>query len=54
MGFAFFRPFGRVDFKGTLKQRAARPLLALAHLQRRSGGHLENFPHAVLALGGAL
>lgn len=57
MGFAFFRPIGRVDFRAAraaLEQRAARLLLALAHLQRRSGGHLENFPHAVLGLGGAL
>lgn len=40
--------------RAALQQRAARPLLALAHLQRRSGGHLEYFPHAVLGLGGAL
>lgn len=33
---------------------AAVPLLALAHLQRRSSGHLEHFPHAVLGLGRAL
>lgn len=55
MGFASSRPIGRLDFRAALQQRAARPLLlALAHLQRRSGGHLENVPHAVLGLGGAL
>lgn len=36
------------------QQRAATLLLALAHLQSRSGGHLENFPHAILRLGRAL
>lgn len=49
-----FVPIDRLDFRAALQQRTARPLLALAHLQRRSGGHLENFPHAVLGLGGAL
>lgn len=29
-------------------------LLAAADLQRRPGGHLEHFPHAVLGLGGTL
>lgn len=36
------------------QQRAAASLLALANLQRRSSGHLEHFPDAVLGLGRAL
>lgn len=36
------------------QQCAATSLLALAHLQRCSGSHLEHFPHAVLGLGRAL
>lgn len=36
------------------QQLAAAFLLRLADLQRRPGGHLEHFPHAVLGLGRAL
>ena len=36
------------------QQEASTPLLALAHLQRRPCGHLEDVTHAILGLGRAL
>lgn len=36
------------------QHRAPVPVLALAHLQRRSGGHLKHIPNAILGLGRAL
>ncbi len=35
------------------QQQAPAPLLPLADLQRRPGGHFKYFPHAVLSLSGA-
>lgn len=47
---------GRSFWKKTgkfLQQQAPAPLLPLADLQRRPGGHFEYFPHALLSLGRA-
>lgn len=41
------------DRKVLLQQQAPVPLLPLADLQRRPGGHFEYFPHALLSLGWA-
>lgn len=54
--FFFLSPVGQLILwrLDRSQQRAAGSLLALADLQRRSGGHLKHFPHAVLGLGRAL
>lgn len=41
------------DRKVLSQQQAPAPLLPLADLQRRPGGHFEYFPHALLSLSGA-